>query len=200
MIGIVDYEAGNIASVSNALSAIDVRFVVSGEPSVLSGCSGIILPGVGAAPGAMSALTRRGLQEFLPQCNQPVLGICLGMQLLFQFSEEGWTPCLGVLPGVVKRFDEKKQKVPHMGWNEVRYSKQHALMTGIRQTEYFYFANSYFADPDDSTIATSCQEGDFAAVVARNNYYGVQFHPEKSGNAGLAVLHNFETLCRSFRQ
>jgi glutamine amidotransferase len=200
MIGIVDYEAGNISSVSNALTTIGSEFVVSADPSVLLRCAGVILPGVGAAPGAMAALKRRGLIEFLSHSTQPVLGICLGMQLLFQFSEEGGTTCLGVFPGTVKKFDDSKQKVPHMGWNEVRCTGNTMLMNGSREKEYYYFAHSYFAELDAVTVATSSLDTLFAAVVARDNYFGVQFHPEKSGDAGLAILHNFDTLCKSFRQ
>jgi imidazole glycerol-phosphate synthase subunit HisH len=196
MIGIVDYEAGNIASVSNALNAVGARFVVSGDPSVLNTCGGIILPGVGAAPGAMAALKQRGLGKFLSQCRRPLLGICLGMQLLYESSEEGETMCIGVFPGPVKKFDETRQKVPHMGWNEVYCTRVNPLMGGVGTKEYFYFANSYFIEPDSLTVATSSQDRAFAAVVASGNYYGVQFHPEKSGAAGLAVLRNFDALCK----
>jgi glutamine amidotransferase len=196
MIGIVDYEGGNIASVSNALNTAGARFVVSGDVSVLKDCGGIILPGVGAAPGAMAALQQRGLGKFLSRCTQPLLGICLGMQLLYQSSEEGETTCLGVFPGLVRRFDDTRQKVPHMGWNEVDCSRVNPLMEGIRTKEYFYFANSYFVEPDALTVATSSQDRAFAAVVVSENYYGVQFHPEKSGGVGLAVLRNFDALCK----
>lgn len=196
MIGIVDYEAGNIASVSNALNAIGAQFVVSGDPTVLKDCGGIILPGVGAAPGAMAALQQRGLGKFLSECTQPLLGICLGMQLLYQSSEEGKTTCIGVFPGPVMKFDETRQKVPHMGWNEVRRTGNSPLLNGISKKEYFYFAHSYYVNPDSFTVATSSQDRDFAAVVVSGNHYGVQFHPEKSGTAGLAVLYNFEMLCK----
>ena len=200
MIGIVDYEAGNISSVANALSTIQAQFLVSGEPSMLLTCDGIILPGVGAAPGAMAALHHRKLPDFLSHCTKPVLGICLGMQLLYQSSEEGQTACLGIFPGVIKRFDESRQKVPHMGWNEVIQRGKNPLLNGIHEKEYFYFAHSYFAETDAITFATSSQVGIFAAAVAKNNYYGVQFHPEKSGKAGLKILQNFEALCKSYRQ
>jgi imidazole glycerol-phosphate synthase subunit HisH len=196
MIGIVDYEAGNIASVSNALNAVGARFMVSGDPTVLKDCDGIILPGVGAAPGAMAALRQRDLGKFLSQCTQPLLGICLGMQLLYQSSEEGKTTCIGVFPGPVMKFDETRLKVPHMGWNEVNSIGKSPLMNGISEKEYFYFAHSYYVKPDPLTVATSTQDQAFAAVVVSGHYYGVQFHPEKSGSAGLAVLHNFDLLCK----
>jgi len=200
MIGIVDYEAGNISSVSNALKVIGSEFTVSSVPSDLLRCDGIILPGVGAAPGAMAALSRRGLLEFLQNCTQPLLGICLGMQLLYQSSDEGKTKCLGVFPGTVRKFDESSRKVPHMGWNDIRRTRSNALIEGLRGKEYFYFAHSYFVEPDALTVAVSNHTNDFATVVASGNYYGVQFHPEKSGESGLAVLRNFDVLCKSFRR
>lgn len=196
MIGIVDYEAGNIASVTNGLRAIGAQFIVSSDPTALRTCDGIILPGVGSAPGAMSALRRRGLDSFLVQNSRPLLGICLGMQLLYESSEEGKTACLGLLTGSVRKFDASKQKVPHMGWNEVRRTKEVTLLNGIRDAEYFYFAHSYFAGVDSSVVAVSVESHEFAAVVANGNCYGTQFHPEKSGDAGLKLLRNFEDLCK----
>jgi len=196
MIGIINYEAGNIASVSNALNTIGARFVVTDDATVLQRCNGIILPGVGAAPGAMAALKRKGLDDFLFRCDLPVLGICLGMQLLFRESEEGPIDCIGVFPGEVRKFDERRQKVPHMGWNEVRRTKDNHLLHGIQEREYFYFAHSYYVDTGEAAIATTVQAQAFASVIAKGNYYGTQFHPEKSGKAGLTILRNFESLCK----
>jgi glutamine amidotransferase len=200
VIGIVDYDAGNITSVSNALTSAGAEFLVSGESKVLARCDGIILPGVGAAPGAMASLNERKLTGFLGSLEVPVLGICLGMQVLFESSEEGNTTCLGVLPGVVKKFDDRVSKVPHMGWNRVDVTSKNPLIGDAPNSEFYYFANSYAAEVDGSTIGISHCEVPFSAAVARGNYYGVQFHPEKSGIAGLAILKNFEALCRSYRR
>jgi glutamine amidotransferase len=200
VIGVVDYEAGNIASVANALAAIGARFVVSGDAATLGACRGIILPGVGAAPGAMASLRRQGLPDFLAHAQIPVLGICLGMQLLYGASEEGATACLGVWPGTVKKFPAGVAKIPHMGWNVLARRAAHPLLAGIGDAEHFYFAHSYYADAGPSTVAASENGTPFAAVVADGLYAGVQFHPEKSGRAGLALLKNFDALCTSSRR
>ena len=200
MIGIVDYEAGNMTSVSNALTTIDAKFIISDDSETLAGCDGIILPGVGAAPGAMASLERRGLTTVLSQFTKPFLGICLGMQLLYELSEEGMTYCLNVLPGTIKKFDNRMTKIPHMGWNNIKRSVENPLMANIESDEYFYFANSFYAEINENTIATTEERIPFAAAIMKKNYYGVQFHPEKSGKAGLTLLHNFEKLCSSSRQ
>ena len=194
MIGVVDYEAGNIRSVSNALESIGARFLVTARRNELDGCSGIILPGVGAAPGAMAALNQTGLTGYLKDVRKPFLGICLGMQLLFESSEEGDTPGLGVLPGSVRRFDPALvPKVPHMGWNVVAWSSD-TLAAG---REYYYFAHSYYAEPGEWTVGISSDGVPFSAAVHRDNFWGVQFHPEKSGRHGLTLLTNFVTICLS---
>ncbi len=200
MIGVVDYEAGNISSVANALRAIGAEFILSASEVDLSKCQGIVLPGVGAARGAMASLEKQKLSAFLSSTKQPFLGICLGMQLFYESSEEGPTKCLGVLPGMIRKFDSSRMKVPHMGWNLVQRKSDHPLMTGLSPREYFYFAHSYFAEPDESAIAAATEQTTFAAVVRRENYFGVQFHPEKSGKAGLQLLRNFVALCASSRQ
>jgi imidazole glycerol-phosphate synthase subunit HisH len=200
VIGVVDYKAGNVSSVANALRSISCEFILSGEKERLSQCDGIILPGVGAAQGAMASLEQRQLAGFLSTLEVPFLGICLGMQLLYETSEEGSTKCLGVLPGVVKKFDPHVLKVPHMGWNGVEPNAQTALMNGIPANEHFYFAHSYYASIDAWTCGMSNENISFASVIQRRNYYGVQFHPEKSGTAGLLVLNNFVSLCASSRR
>ena len=161
----------------------------------LSQCDGIILPGVGAAPGAMKSLTERGLIPFLRTIEKPLLGICLGMQLLFESSEEGETTCLGILPGRTARLSDRSGKVPHMGWNAVRFTIAHPLIEGIDQYGYFYFAHSFVAAPNAATIGVSECGETFTAALAHGNILGVQFHPEKSGKNGLSLLKNFETLC-----
>src|ERR1041385_710902 len=200
MIGVVDYEAGNISSVANALSAIGVKFTVSSDKDKLNQCSGIILPGVGAAPGAMASLRKRGLTDFLTSFELPFLGICLGMQLLYQSSEEGETNCLGILQGSVKKFDGSLTKVPHMGWNDVEFISRNELMKGPLKSDYFYCANSYYAEVDSATIGTATEGVCFAAAVVKDNFFGVQFHPEKSAKSGLMLLKNFDDICKSFQR
>ena len=200
MIGVVDYEAGNLRSVTNALSAINVPYVLSADRGELSACSGIILPGVGAAPGAMNTLRARRLADFLPQLKMPVLGICLGMQILFDRSEEGNTPCLGVIRGSVQQLPSGKIKIPHMGWNDVSCVQQSLLWEGLNGKTFFYFAHSYIVPVCTNTIAGTDCGIPFSAAVREKNFYGVQFHPEKSAEAGLRLLKNFDALCRSSRQ
>ena len=199
MIGVVDYEAGNISSVSNALSKVGAPFIVSNDAGELSKCSGIILPGVGAAPGAMQSLRELNLVEFLRTSEVPLLGICLGMQLLYEASEEGDTRCLGVVPGVIGSLNGRAETVPHMGWNRVRFFKESPVATDLLQEEYFYFAHSYVANVGPSTIAIADCGVEFTAVLGKDRVYGVQFHPEKSGSAGLRLMQNFTSLCSSFR-
>jgi imidazole glycerol-phosphate synthase subunit HisH len=196
MIGVVDYEGGNIASVSNALDAVGVEFIVSSDRHRLEHCSGIILPGVGAAPGAIALLERHQLTGFLKGVQVPLLGICLGMQLLYESSEEGSTKCLGAVPGIVRKFDQRTSKIPHMGWNVVEQRSSNSLFAGIPEKEYFYFAHSYYAPVDNSTIAVTSEGVPFASVVHSGRFYGVQFHPEKSGTSGLKLLKNFAELCK----
>ena len=200
MIGVVDYEAGNIASVSNALSALGAEFIVSGRSDDLSRCAGIILPGVGAATGAMQSLQQRDLVDFLRSVSVPFMGICLGMQVLYEHSAEGDTPCLGILPGTIKKLNVSAEKIPHMGWNRVEIIATHPLMNGIQSNDFFYFAHSYVAPVDDYTVGITSSGERFTAVVAKENYFGVQFHPEKSGASGLHLLKNFTERCSSFRQ
>lgn len=195
MIGIIDYEAGNLASVSNALKAIGASFVVSSQTDRLSDCSGIILPGVGAAPLAMRSLHSRGLVRFIQELRQPFLGICLGMQLLYDKSEEGETDCLGIASGVVRRFDDDAERVPHMGWNEVLFRTGNGLAEPTGKKSSFYFAHSYYAPLGAATSAVTECGINFSAAIRVENFYGVQFHPEKSGDAGLNLLKSFCGLC-----
>ncbi len=199
MIGVVDYEAGNIASVRNALAAIGCEFLISADEAQLAACQGIILPGVGAAPGAMDSLTRRGLTGFLKGVSAPFLGICLGMQLLYEASEEGKTSCLGIVPGSVTMLGPDVKKIPHMGWNRVTFSSRSPLYAGIEEG-FFYFAHSYAAPVGPLVTGTAECGSVFAAAVRKENFFGVQFHPEKSGQAGLRLLQNFVQLCSSFPQ
>lgn len=191
MIGIVKYRAGNLASVSNALERLDVPWRITDEPDELDRCRAILFPGVGHAGSAMEDLKQRGLDIWLRETTKPLLGICLGMQLLYDSSEEGETDTLGLLPGRLRRFDSTDKKVPHMGWNQIHHLTDHPLLNGIPEREYFYFVHSYYAPVTDQTLARSDYGEEFAAIAGRENVLGVQFHPEKSGAAGLQLLQNF---------
>lgn len=195
MIGIIDYKAGNIASVSNALHRIGVKHFISYFPEELDTADAIIFPGVGHASSAMNALKVHNTDEWIINTRKPVLGICLGMQLLFNHSEEGNTDMLNVIPGTLKLFPNSIGKVPHMGWNEVKTIKSHPIMTGIDQNSQFYFVHSFYAPFLTSfTVSTSNYGFDFSSVVSRDNFVGTQFHPEKSGHIGERLLYNFSSL------
>lgn len=191
MIAIINYEAGNLASVSNALERLDEEFIVSDKPEELEESDAVIFPGVGHALPAMQSLRKQGLDRFLKETKKPVLGICLGMQLLYESSEEGDTKGLGILPGKLKKFDETKAKVPHMGWNTFTDCEESPLLQGITPKHYFYYVHSFYAPVNKYTLATCHYINDFAAVVGRDNVWGVQFHPEKSGGTGALLLQNF---------
>lgn len=198
MIGIIDYGLGNLASVENGLDKLQIPFRLSDDPDVLSKVKAIILPGVGAAGRGMQNLKARGLDKFLrdqAKKGMPILGICLGMQLLMDKSEEGNTSCLGILPGAVKKFQTVK-KVPHMGWNQIKYSANASLFQGIKQDDYYYFVHSYYCAPDDEKVIAGQTDygARFCSAFEKDNIYGVQFHPEKSSEAGLQALKNFWNL------
>lgn len=195
MIGIIDYGAGNVRSIVNALERIDVRSFASADIDELDSAVGLILPGVGAAGAAMASLRAAGLAVWLPRVRRPLLGICLGMQMLFQRSEEGDTECLGILPGSVRRFRHATLKVPHMGWSPVVRCGDSPLLDGMTDGAFFYFVHAYHAAVDTTTVAATEYGARFAAVVQAGNIFGVQFHPEKSGAAGLRLLENFVRLC-----
>ena len=197
MIVVIDYKAGNLYNVGNALKFLKADFTVSGDPDVVSQAERVILPGVGSARAAMDSLAEQGLVEVLQGLRVPFLGICLGLQVLFEVSEEDNTPCLGLLPGTVRRFDSSQIKVPHIGWNQVSgmdVSSQppSILLEGIPGESFFYFVHSYFAPLESPFTLGKTDYGSwFGSVVARENFYGVQFHPERSGEIGLKVLQNF---------
>lgn len=188
-IAIVRYNAGNIKSVANALERIGVRYRVTDDGDELKSADRVIFPGVGAAGSAMEYLRATGLDRTLTSLTSPVLGICLGMQLLCTRSEEGDTETLGIISGEVQRFVEP-EKVPHMGWSRVT-NLNHPIFSGIAEGSYFYFVHSYRLEQCNETIAT-CMYGDvFSAAAASRNFVGVQFHPEKSADAGERLLKNF---------
>ncbi len=191
MIAIVDYKAGNLASVSDALSRLQSDFIITHEIDELDKASGIIFPGVGHAASAMQALRVAGVVDWLKACKKPLLGICLGMQLLFDSSEEGDTEGLGLISGRLKKFDSGLSKVPHMGWNTVQKTKSHPLLNGISDGTWFYHVHSFYAPVVDATIASCTYQHPFSAIVAKENVMGTQFHPEKSGDDGALLLKNF---------
>jgi glutamine amidotransferase len=205
MIAIVDYGVGNLRSVQKGLERVGAEAVVTSAPEVLDAALGVILPGVGAFGDAMANLrSRRLLQPVLRQVEQgkPLLGICLGMQLLFDESEEmGRHPGLGLLPGRVVRFPEGELKVPHIGWNQLQHG-QSPLLEGVAPGAYAYFVHSYYAVPQEpgDVLAWTEYGVEFASVVGRDRVWGAQFHPEKSQEVGLRLLQNFWRLVNGGEQ
>ncbi len=192
---VIDYESGNLRSVAKALETTGVTPVVTGDPSALASADAVVLPGVGSGPAAMDALRSRKLvgplHEFV-NSGKPFLGVCLGLQLLLDHTEEGDAPCLGIVPGTVKRLPPGL-KVPHMGWNSVEIRGDHPMLEGIPQDDYFYFVHSYYASPQDETAVAGITEYSvpFCSIYARDNVVATQFHPEKSGGVGLRFYRNF---------
>ncbi len=192
MIAIIDSGGANIASVMFALERLDMQSVLTSDAGEISEAERVILPGVGAAKAAMDRLQALALVDCIRALTQPVLGLCLGMQLLFDRSEEGDVDMLGVIPGTVKRFDEARSGiVPHMGWNSVSKRKNHPLLRDMPDESYFYFVHSYRAPVNDSAVGVCNYGTSFSAVVAKDNFMGCQFHPERSGKIGAQILRNF---------
>jgi imidazole glycerol-phosphate synthase subunit HisH len=195
-VGVVDYDAGNLTSVSTALKALNTEFTVSGDPKTLEGCDRLIFPGVGEANYAMKILTERGLDLFLPKyaaSGRPLLGICLGCQIILSYSTENDTDCLGILQGEAALFPgDMGVKVPHMGWNSLIYQKEHPLFNDIPPGTSFYFVHSYYPQVNERLSIAQCSYGlNFSAAIGKDNIAAVQFHPEKSGPFGLRLLSNF---------
>lgn len=191
MIAVINYEAGNLASVSNALTRLKAGFTVTNQTTDLEAADAVIFPGVGHARPAMEALRKRGLDTWLKDTDKPILGICLGMQLLFDSTEEGDTEGLGLIPGRLRKFETGTEKIPHMGWNTFKTEQDHPLLIGLREEHHFYYVHSYYAPVNEYTLASCRYISQFASVVGRDNIVGVQFHPEKSGGAGALLLQNF---------
>ncbi len=203
---VVDYDAGNLRSVQRALEAVGQRALVSSDPRAIDGAEALVLPGVGSAQDCMRKLVSRGLVEPLKDyaaSGRPFLGVCIGLQLLFDASEEGGgVECLGILPGIVRRFsNEDGLKVPQIGWNAVWLKYDHPLVEGIPGGSYFYFVHSYYADPSETEVTIGQAEYglDFAAIVARDNVVATQFHPEKSADMGLRIYENFGRIAAASR-
>lgn len=189
---IVDSGGANLSSVRFALERLGVAGELTADPAAIAAAERVILPGVGSAAEGMKRLQGRGLVDCVRSLRQPVLGICLGMQLLFDESEEGPTPTLGLLPGRVSLLpDSPGIAVPHMGWNTVDPMRGSPLLEGIGRDARFYFVHSYAAPVSDDTTATAEHGRRFAAMVRRGNFHGVQFHPERSGEPGARLLRNF---------
>ena len=209
-IAIIDYKAGNLRSVQKALEECGATARITANTEDISAADGVVFPGQGACDASMLSIRERGLFEIIRHSidsGKPFLGVCLGLQLLLESSEEGEEPCLAILKGSTKRLPPEKTdqvglKIPHMGWNSVSLSIQHPVFEGIPNDSYFYFVHSYYADPEDKDIVAGVTNYgiDFCSAVAWDNVAAVQFHPEKSGAVGLQLYHNFLTLVDANRK
>ena len=209
-IAIIDYKAGNLRSVQKALEECGATARITADAEDISAADGVVFPGQGACDASMLSIRERGLFEIIRHSidsGKPFLGVCLGLQLLLESSEEGEEPCLAILKGSTKRLPPEKTdqvglKIPHMGWNSVSLSVQHPVFEGIPNDSYFYFVHSYYADPEDKDIVAGVTNYgiDFCSAVAWDNVAAVQFHPEKSGTVGLRLYRNFLTLVDANRK
>ena len=194
-LAIIDSGGANIASLQLAIERLGVPADLTTDPDLLRRATHVILPGVGAAADCMMRLRNAGLVDVIRRLQQPLLGICVGMQLLFESSEEGDVECLGVLPGRVRRLSNRGNlPVPHMGWNQLEFSQTSPLLSDIREGDYVYFVHSYAAPVSQATLATTTYGDKFSAVVQQGNVYGAQFHPERSARIGAQLLRNFVSL------
>ncbi len=189
MIAIIDYNAGNTRSVMNALSRLEADYILTRNKEEILRADRVILPGVGHARAAMDKLHEYDLVDTIKSVHSPFLGICLGMQIMLDRSEEGDTDCLGIVPGTVKAFPRSKEKVPHMGWNSIQYGESGELY--VPENPEFYFVHSYYVPLLPETLSESNYIIPFSASIHSGNFYGVQFHPEKSSKAGAELLAKF---------
>ena len=192
MVAIIDYGAGNTKSLQFALERLGASHILTSDAEIIKKAERVIFPGQGAAGSAMNKLIDTGLDQLIPTLNQPLLGICLGMQLLCEYSEEGGVEGLGVIKGSVKRFGGTV-KVPQMGWNSIHNPKS-PLFEGINEGDYMYLVHSYYVPLCKETVATSHYNGPYSVALQKANFYGVQFHPEKSSRKGQLLLQNFLKL------
>jgi glutamine amidotransferase len=194
-VAVIKYNAGNIRSVDYALKRLGVEAVITADEAVLRAADKVIFPGVGEAGTTMNFLRANGMDKLIKELRQPVLGICLGMQLMCRYSEEGDADCLGIFDADVKRFISQKHedKVPHMGWNTIAQTNSD-LFRGFTKDEFVYFVHSYYVPLNDCTAAVTDYIFPFSAALHKDNYYATQFHPEKSGSVGERILQNFLTL------
>ncbi|GMN90317.1 imidazole glycerol phosphate synthase subunit HisH [Francisella sciaenopsi] len=193
MIAIIDCCGSNFASIKYAFEKLGQEIVLTHDAEVIKKSDCVILPGVGHAKSAMANLKKYNLDKLIPKLTQPVLGICLGMQIMYSFSEEGNTDCLNIFPEKVKAFKKTQGfSIPHMGWNSLqKINKDHFLFKDIAEDDYVYFVHSFYAELNQFSIATNDYINDFTAMVNKDNFYGIQFHPEKSGRVGMKILENF---------
>ena len=196
VIAVIDSGVANLASVMAALQRLQAEAVVTSNVAEIQKADRVILPGVGAAPAAMAQLKNKNLVNVIRGLTQPLLGICLGMQLLFDHSEEGDVDCLGVIPGTIHRMQSSPTTpIPHMGWNHIMAVKSgHALLRGIQPDAYVYYVHSFAAPVSEYTVASSDYNGAFTAIAAHRNFFGCQFHPERSSAIGHHILQNFLAL------
>ncbi|MBC7937388.1 MAG: imidazole glycerol phosphate synthase subunit HisH [Rhizobacter sp.] len=193
-IAIVKYNAGNVKSVMYALNRLGFSAIVTDDEKELRKADRVILPGVGNAGAAMQSLKEKNLDKIISSLTQPVLGICVGMQLLCNHSEEGNTQCLGIIDTAVKKFTAQDNlKVPQMGWNNL-YDYKSALLDGLPENAFVYYVHSYYAEVGNTTVATTHYTLPYSAIIQKNNFYGVQFHTEKSADTGDRILLNFLNL------
>jgi imidazole glycerol-phosphate synthase subunit HisH len=200
MISIIDYNAGNLTSVKRALDSMGIACRITPDPDIIRKSERVIFPGVGNAESAMATLRARGLDNALAEAfakGTPVMGICLGTQIIMSYSEEGNTECLGLIPGKTKKFKLKDRalKIPHMGWNALTIKKAHPLLKTVKANDELYFVHSFYPQPADNAmvVATTTYEVEFPSAIGYKNLFASQFHPEKSGPVGLQILRNFST-------
>lgn len=195
MIAIIDVSGNNLTSLANALKYLGFNYALTHDIKEIQKASHVILPGVGAAAYGMNALREHGLDELLPVLTQPILGICLGMQLLLEYSEEGDVDCLGLIPGTAELLTSKENyPVPHMGWNQLKWMQNAPLQQGLSNKEYVYFVHSYALKNTQYALASCEYNQEFSAIINKDNIFGMQFHPEKSAETGMILLNNFLSL------
>ncbi len=191
-LAIIESGGANFLSVTTAVERLGIEYTFTHEAAIIQAADAVLLPGVGSAVYAMETLNKYGLVKVIQNLQQPLLGICLGMQLLYQYSTEGEVNCLGVIPGQVAKFTPSADLiVPHMGWNNLVMAKDHPLVNGLTGNDDVYFVHSYYAPINQATVALCNYGAPFTAIAAHNNFYAMQFHPEKSGLVGARLLANF---------
>jgi len=191
-LAVIDYGAANLASVMFALERLEVQVNLTTDVEEISAADRVLFPGVGAAKSSMDSIQRLDLAGCIKSLKQPVMGICMGMQLLFQSSEEGDVDMLGIIDDQIKHFDKSETlSIPHMGWNTIDINNNIPLLNGLDEQSHFYFVHSYYAPLSDYTLASCDYANKFSAIIQKDNFYGCQFHPEKSGANGAKILENF---------